>query len=266
MIALLLSGLCLLYVLSTAGRTHHPGLTELRRWSYAHRGLHSPGVPENSLSAFRAALEAGYGIELDVHLLRDGTLAVMHDSDLLRTTGQTGKIEDLTADGLRSLRLEGTQEPIPQLHQALSLFAGKAPIILELKTAGKNAPQLCAAVCQALQGYSGFYCLESFDPRCLLWLKKHHNELLRGQLTENFLKTGGGLSLPLRFALTAQIGNFLTRPDFVAYRFAHRRNLSNFLVRRLWRVQGVSWTVCTPDDFHTAVQEGWIPIFEDFLP
>ena len=72
--------LAALYVLSTAGRADHPGMDALRGWKYAHRGLHDENLPENSMAAFRAALENGYGIELDIHLMKDGKLAVIHDT------------------------------------------------------------------------------------------------------------------------------------------------------------------------------------------
>ena len=117
--ALLLFGA--LYILSLAGRTGHKELSQLRGWSYAHRGLHEKGRPENSMAAFRAALEGGYGIELDVHLLSDGNLAIMHDSLLKRTTGCDGRIEDLTTEQLADYRLEGTTETIPTFSQVLEL-------------------------------------------------------------------------------------------------------------------------------------------------
>jgi hypothetical protein len=63
-----------------------------------------------------------------------------------------------------------------------------------------------------------------------------------------------------------QMFNFMTRPDFVAYRFADRKNISNFLCRKIWGAQGVSWTIQTPEQYKTAVKENWIPIFEDFYP
>ena len=59
------------------GRTGHPKLELLRRYRYAHRGFHDkPQVPENSLAAFRRAIERGFGAELDVHLTKDGKLVV----------------------------------------------------------------------------------------------------------------------------------------------------------------------------------------------
>ena len=106
-----------LHVLSLQGRRNQPGMEALRGWYYAHRGLHDAEKPENSMAAFAAAVEKGYGVELDVHLLKDGTLAVIHDSDLSRTTGQTGRVEDLTAEELRNYRLQGSEQTIPELGQ-----------------------------------------------------------------------------------------------------------------------------------------------------
>ena len=104
--------LILIYLLALSGRVGRPGLKALRGWRYAHRGLHAEGRPENSMAAFRAALEGGYGIELDIHLLSDGELAVIHDSDLKRITGQEGNVEDLTAAQLKDYHLADTQETI----------------------------------------------------------------------------------------------------------------------------------------------------------
>ncbi len=256
----------LLYLLALMGRTGHPALAELKKWKYAHRGLHRPGVPENSMAAFRAALAGGFGIELDIHLMADGNLAVIHDSSLKRTAGADVNIEDLTAGELGRFPLEGTGETVPLLPQVLALYQGKAPLIIELKSAGNNADELCEAACRLLSGYKGAYCLESFDPRCVLWLRRHRPELVRGQLSENFLKSGGNFPFLLRLMMTALVTNFLTRPDFVAFRYADRKLFSNTLCRKLWRVQGVSWTLKDQQELDTAVKESCIPIFEGFLP
>lgn len=265
-VLIILVVLAVLYILSTMCRKGHKGLEALRGWSYAHRGLHGKGRPENSMAAFRAALKSGYGIELDIHLLRDGNLAVMHDSSLLRTVGANVKIEDLTTEDLKKYTLEGTMEPIPEFRQVLELFAGKAPLIVELKSVGSNYAALTEAACDMLQGYAGPYCLESFDPRCIAWLKKHRPGLIRGQLTENFSRSKGPLPTVLKFIMTHQMVNFLTLPDFVAYKFSDRKTLSNVLVRRLWGAQGVSWTLKNQEEYDTAVAEGWLPIFEGFRP
>ena len=257
--------LVVLNLLAIWGRSGHKGLKDIRGWSYAHRGLHGDGIPENSMAAFRAALEGGYGIELDIHLLKDGNLAVMHDSDLLRTTGCPGKMEDLTTEDLRKYRLEGTEETIPEFRQVLELYNGKRPLVVELKVSDNNYAALTEAACRMMDRYHGVYCMESFDPRCLYWLKKHRPDIIRGQLTENYFATNSKLPGILKFILSRNLENFLTKPDFVAYRYADRRcTLSNRIC--MTHMDGVSWTVTTQEEFDTAVKEGWIPIFEGFRP
>lgn len=255
------------FVLATACRTGHKGLDALRNWNYAHRGLHAEGVPENSMLAFELARDAGYGVELDVHLLADGNLGIMHDSSLKRTTGAEGKIEDLTQAQLNDYRLENTDQRIPTLEQALAMFDGKVPLIIELKPVGNNIAPLCERVCEALADYTGVYCVESFDPRCVYWFRKNRPEIVRGQLTENFFASPTS-TLPwyIKFAMRHQLMNFMTRPDFVAYRFCDRRTISNVICRKIWRAQGVTWTLTTPAEHATAQKEGWIPIFEGYRP
>lgn len=263
---IILAVLAVLYLLALQGRRNHPELNTLQGWNYAHRGLHGEGRPENSMSAFRAALENGYGIELDIHLLADGNLAVIHDSLLKRTTGAEGRIEDLTTEQLTDYRLEGTEDPIPAFSQVLELFSGKAPLIVELKPHAGNHAALCAAACKMLDTYHGAFCIESFDPRCIYWLRKHRPEIIRGQLIENSLKSKVDYPFILRLIMTLQLTNFLTRPDFVAHKFADRKFISNLLVRHLWKIQGVTWTLRTKEDFDASVKEGYLPIFEGFIP
>lgn len=267
LVIVFLALLCILYVLATRCRGNHPQMDSLRGWSYAHRGLHGEGIPENSMKAFRLALEAGYGIELDIHLMKDGNLAVIHDPSLKRTAGVDVEIEDLTTEDLKQYTLEGTEETIPQFKDVLELFAGKAPLIVELKAERGNHAALAAAATAMLDSYDGAYCIESFDPRCILWLKKNRPEIIRGQLSQNFVKKNENLSLVLRIALTHLLANFLTVPDFVAYRFEHRKDTgANTICRKIWKGQGVSWTLRTKEDYDQAVKEGLLPIFEYFRP
>lgn len=256
----------LIYLLLLRGRKAAPGMEQLQGWSYAHRGLHDEERPENSLAAFQAALEQGYGIELDVHLLKDGTLAIMHDSSLKRTTGRDGIIEDLTREELSSYYLNGTDQTIPTFQQVLTMFADKAPIIIELKTHGGNAAALTKEVCQVLADYRGAYCIESFDPRVVYALKKQAPHIIRGQLAENSLKRDKNYPWIVRFLCTFLLTNVLTCPDFIAYRFEDRKNLSCTLCRKLWGIQGVAWTIRTPEEHTCAVSQGWLSIFENFLP
>ena len=258
--------LVVLYLLALTGRTGHKGLRKLRGWGYAHRGLHGNGVPENSMLAFRKALEGGYGIEFDVHLMKDGNLAIIHDSSLKRTAGADVLIEDLTVEDLENYRLEGTDEKIPLFSELLDLYAGKAPLIIELKAHGNHA-ELSKAVCDAMEGYKGVYCMESFDPRVVQWLRKNRPEIIRGQLAENFLKVKQNpLNIVLKFIMTNHLMNFLSMPDFVSYKFADRNTLGTRICRKFWKLQGVSWTIRSQEDYDIAVKEGWIPIFENFTP
>lgn len=265
-IAIIAAALVLLYLFMLKGRTGNKDLPALRSWYYAHRGLHSAGVPENSMAAFRAAKDAGYGIELDVHLMRDGNLAVIHDSSLKRTAGADVTIEDLTAPQLDNYHLEGTQERIPLFLQVLDLYKGEAPLIVELKSTTKNYAALCKAACDMLETYDGPYCIESFDPRCVAWLRKHRKNVIRGQLTENFFRSNSKLPCIMKFIMKHNLLNVFTKPDFIAYRFADRKNISNFLCRKLWGIQGVTWTIRSKEDFDIAVEENWIPIFENLKP
>ncbi len=259
--------LVILFLFALRCRSDHPGMKELLGWSYAHRGLHGNGIPENSMAAFKAALDAGYGIELDVHLLSDGNLAIMHDSLLNRTTGQPGRIEDLTTEQLKDYPLEGTEETIPEFMDLLTLYNGKAPLIVELKPIDGNHAQLTETACKMLESYPGPYCLESFDPRCIFWLKKNRPDLIRGQLTYDYF--GSRVDMPdhLRFLLKHNLLNFLTYPDFIAYQYCDRKaSVTTDICRRLWKAQGVSWTLKTREEYDTAVSEGWLPIFEGFRP
>ena len=257
----------LLWFLLLRCRRRGRGWKKLLGRRYAHRGWHmKPAVPENSLAAFRRALDKGWGAELDVHLLKDGTLAVFHDSDLRRCAGEEGDIEDLDREGLARLRLEGTEEPVPLFDEVLALFEGKAPLIIELKSHKNNYKALTEAVIARLDRYKGDYCVESFDPRVLMVLRRERPNILRGQLAMDFRPGGEPLPGWQRFALRNLLMNFLTVPDFIAYRFEDRQRLALKLCRRVWGVKEASWTLRSMDDLLTAEAAGAMPIFECFDP
>ena len=253
-----------------APRRNQPGWERLEGVRYAHRGLHDPalGIPENSMAAFRRAVEHGFGAELDVHLMADGGLAVVHDSSLKRVCGADVCIEDLTAADLARYPLMGTQETIPLLSQVLELFQGKTPLVIELKVERGNAAALTDGVMAALEGWNGAYCLESFHPAALLRLKEKYPQVLRGQLSQNFLKPeeANGLSLPVRFALTNLLTTAFTRPDFIAYSWKDRGNASLRLMKALYGVHEVSWTVRDRETMDALDRAGAASIFEGFVP
>ena len=251
-------------------RQGQPGWEELEGVRFAHRGLHDPGlgIPENSMAAFRRAVEHGFGAELDVHLMADGGLAVVHDSDLTRVCGKKVYIEDLTAAELADCPLMGTGETIPLFREVLELFEGKTPLIVELKVERGNAHALTDAVMAAMEGWKGAYCVESFHPAVLLRLKGRYPQVLRGQLSQDFLRDSevGNLSLPARFLLTNLLTTGFARPDFIAYNWKDRGNVSLRWMKRLYHVREVSWTVRDRETMEALDREGATSIFEGFVP
>lgn len=262
---LILLFLLLLFLLGT--RHGHKKWKVLRKYRYAHRGLHrKPAVPENSLAAFRRAVEHGCGAELDVHLTADKRLAVIHDSSLLRTCGVPGKVEDFTAGELSRFRLEGTDEKIPFLEEVLPIFEGKTPLIVEIKPANGNWDELTKKTCELLDRFSVEYCIESFDPRVLLWLKKNRPAVVRGQLAQNFLREPSGLSFSHQLLLTNLLYNCRTRPDFIAYKYEDRRQPFLWFCRCFFHTQEVDWTIRSEKDMEAAEKLGNLVIFERFDP
>ena len=249
------------------GRTGNKYLPELKKQIYAHRGFHDkPQIPENSLPAFRRAVENGWGAELDIHLLKDGTLAVFHDSELKRCAGVSGIIEELDRAQLDELRLEGTEEHVPLFDEVLDIFEGVAPLIIELKTYKGNHRALAEAACKRLDSYKGLYCIESFDPRAIADVRELRPETCTGQLSMDFEKDKAGLPWYQRFILTNLLFNVKTRPDFIAYKFEDRFKKNNQRVVKKLGVQEVNWTIRSKKDFDECIAAGSIPIFECFDP
>ena len=249
------------------GRAGHPLWPKLKAYRYAHRGYHDkPMIPENSLPSFRRAIARGWGTELDVHLLKDGTLAVFHDSELKRCTGEEGILEDLTYAQMKQLRLEGTEAQIPTFDEVLALFEGKAPLIIELKTYKGNHRALSEAVCKRLDRYYGLFCIESFDPRAVADVKELRPAICRGQLASDFIKDPEDLPMYQRIILTNLLLNVKARPDFIAYKFEDRFNRANQRAIGKLGLQEVSWTIRSKEDLDTVEAAGAIPIFEKFDP
>ena len=220
------------------------------------------------MTAFRRAIDHGFGAELDVHLMADGNLAVVHDSSLRRVCGADILVENLIADDLKDYPLMGTEERIPLFQDVLALFEGKTPLVVELKVERGNANALTDAVMAALEGWNGTYCVESFHPAVLLRLKEKYPRVLRGQLSQNFLRDSevGDLSLPVRFVLTNLLTTALTCPDFIAYNCRDRRNASLRLMKALYGVHEVDWTVRDRETMNALDRAGVTSIFEGFVP
>lgn len=267
LIALVLAGL---YVLGMMARRRPKGgfNAKLSDRHYAHRGLHliASGIPENSTRAFRMAANNGYGAELDVRMSRDKRLVVMHDESLKRTTGANASVSAVNGQVINQLTLEGTREKVPFLEEVLPVFSGKTPLLIELKTENGNYEELTRRVVGLLKQYPELdVMIESFDPRVLFWLRRHRPDILRGQLACNLFRDEDCTLNPvLRFLLSNMLFNFLTRPDFVAYKCEDGRDLAPTLCRRIWGPQFFWWVVRSQEQVNALVEQGDLVIFEGF--
>ena len=237
---------------------------------YAHRGLHdaAAGIPENSLAAFRRAVEAGYGIELDLHLTTDGQLAVFHDDTLDRVCGGSGRVEEKSYDELLEYRLLGTEERIPLFSQVLEIVGGRIPLIIEVKYQ-KNYAALCTAMMEELKDYAGEYCVESFHPLVIRWMQKNHPEIARGLLADRYVTGETGMRHNSLSTWLSQeiLYNWLLKPDFIAYNYltAEKTHLLA-LSRRLWHTPCVAWTVRQQEKEPLALARFDAVIFEGYRP
>ena len=239
----------------------------LTGWDYAHRGLYDNehGIPENSMAAFRRAVDKGYGIELDVHLTADNQLVVFHDDTLTRMCGMNKKISSFLYSDLMQLRLLGTEEGIPLFKDVLELIDGKVPLIIELKVDGSNQNLLCPLVWQLLSRYKGDYCIESFHPFVLQWFKRHEPQVVRGQLSCNFFKENPHCDIVL-FLMSNLMTNFFTHPDFIAYKYLDLDNPAVIYNRKLFHIMTVVWTIPGKPTYDRFKNKGDVMIFEGFDP
>lgn len=246
----------------------------LQNWRYAHRGLYdaAAGVPENSHAAFVAAANAGFGVELDVHLTADNQLVVIHDSNLTRMCGVARMVEDCPLSELRGYRLQQTDEGIPTFEEVLNIFEGReegaAPLIVELKVAHDNAAALTQAAMEVLDAHNVPYCIESFDPRVLAWLRINRPEVVRIQLVEDLLTNVAfaHLGMAKRLAFTLFFQNSMGRPDFMAIRFDDYQKPQALWAKKVLGMKFITWTIRSAEDMAVAEAEGMPVIFEGFVP
>ncbi len=232
---------------------------------YAHRGLHNDERAENSMSAFRAAVEGGYGIELDIRLSKDGKLVVFHDDTLDRVCKMTGRVIDFTGEELSRFSLNGTADGIPLFSDVLALVDGKVPLLVEIKEdAGDSSVSMAA--CKMLREYKGDYIVESFNPLSLKTVKKNMPQVMRGILSQRYYEYEK-YRKPLYFLLQSLLLNFLCRPAFIAYDHRHAKSFALRFVRGFFGVPTLAWTVRSAEDEAVARKNGFDGIiFENYVP
>lgn len=265
---------------------------------YGSADMTGPIAPENSLAAFAAACEAGYGIELDVQLTLDGQVVVVHDADLLRVAGDPRRVEDLTYDELTRIPLfpgskpgdlkakplpgadanpplvvtpstapAGYYQHVPLFSDVLKVVAGRAPLIVEYKFSDNSAwdartEELMEKGHALLEDYDGPYVIESFHPGAVNWYKEHHPEVCRGQLSWPAKLAKDGL---LEWGAGLLAFDWLSRPDFVAYDWTGGATPQVKLARSMGAMP-VSWTVRSSDELAQCAPYFDRHIFEAFVP
>ncbi len=256
-------------------------LPQIKRFYYAHRGLHglrraavpaavrltarTENAPENSMAAFRAAVNAGYGIEMDVRLTKDKVPVIFHDPDLLRVCGVSGRVSDLTYEELRKFRLEGTDQHIPRFQDVLEMVDGQVPLLIEYKTERPDVT-VCRVCDRILAHYRGLYFIESFNPLVLYWYRKNRPRIVRGQLSAKFRRAASPIHYLYLSPLHHLLFNFLTKPDFIAYDYTCAGAWSRRICRKLYGSLSAAWTIRSREDMEHMRKQFDLFIFEGFCP
>ena len=229
---------------------------------YAHRGLYDnhSDAPENSLKAFQKAVEAGYGMELDVQLSKDKVPVVFHDASLKRMCGVDGNVWEYTLEELQKMRLKESDQTIPTFAQVLETIGGKTPIIVEYKMDVPDT-KVCELGDALLQNYNGTYCIESFHPFAVAWYKKNRPEVVRGQLSMDYWKEEKYKGKVLYLLLTNLMLNVLARPDFIAYKHQDASQFSRKICRKLGALS-VTWTIKSKEDYEKVKDDFDLFIFD----
>ena len=239
----------------------------------AHRGLHdrAAGIIENSRSAFDRAIAAGYAIECDLQLTRDGVPIVFHDATLDRLTGRSGRVIDLTADEVCAIPLLGSSAgDTPQrFTELLDQVQGRVLLQVELKhQTGAATGMLAKSVADRASAYAGPIALESFDPALVALVSRFGFMGPRGIITERYERTDedtAHLSPSRRRFLRHLLHWPWTRFDFISA----SKDAIDLPAIRFFRALGKPVTVWT---IRSAVEAGATQsasdqiVFEGFTP
>lgn len=205
-------------------------MQDKKRLIFAHRGLSDKNAPENSIAAFRRAVDAGLGIELDVRLTKDRIPVVFHDKTLRRMCSDPRKISALTLEELKKLRLSGTGQTIPTLAEALEAIDGRVPLLVETKLPKRHIwfHTLERMMLPILRSYSGELLLQSFNKYSMRFIKRKLPEIQCGILSGSLYPEPEGF-------------------DFISYKLSGLTPQKAASLRRKYPRVFV-WTLVPPDE------------------
>ncbi|MBQ8174073.1 MAG: glycerophosphodiester phosphodiesterase [Clostridia bacterium] len=260
-----LAVLFVLYVFAVKPGPRRAEAARFMQGCYAHRGLHDENLPENSQAAFEAACRAGYDIELDVQLSRDGVPMVFHDATLTRVCGVDGKLSDYTAEELSKMPLCGKEaHTIPTFAEVLATVNGRVMLLVEIK-GERNITHVCEGASALLDAYDGPFCVESFSPYVVRWFRENRPAWVRGQLSSHFFRDPRHRNAN-GFIMQSLFTNFLTKPDFIAFDHRYSRYFPFFLATRVlgghsaaWTVKSLAQELACRGRFNCIIFEGYLP-------
>ncbi len=232
----------------------------LSRNLIAHRGYHNnkKGIPENSVLAFKKAIDNKYLIELDVRLTKDKKLVVFHDGNLKRVCGVNKRVKDLTYRELLKYNLFDTTLKVPLFSDVIKLVNGRVPILIETKYHNRYGV-LEKILINELSNYKGLYAIQSFYPMSLLWLKRNTKDIPIGLLSSNFKNDLNRLKSIIGKTL---ILDLFFKTDFISYDVKGLPN--NYLSYKRNKKKIVIWTIKNKKDYDLARQYTDSLICENF--
>jgi len=254
-------------------RAHVPVSTSLD-WltarPIAHRGLHDAahGVIENTAGAARAAIAAGYGIEVDVQVSADGEAMIHHDDVLGRLTEGQGRLDRLSAGELKRVPFRGSAEHMLTLPELCDLVGGRVTMLIELKSRFDGDGRLPARVAAVLAGYRGPAAPMSFDPGQLRLLRHKAPSLPCGIVAAKYRPHPYWDLMPfwMRHGMGYLVTGLVARPQFVAYAVADLPALAPIVARHAFGLPLLTWAVRTKAERERAARFADQMIFEGFRP
>ncbi|MDE6411413.1 MAG: glycerophosphodiester phosphodiesterase [Clostridia bacterium] len=233
----------------------------------AHRGLHDENNPENSVSAFQAAIECGFPIETDVRLSKDGKIVVFHDDSLERMTGANLLVKDCSFEDLSVLHLANSQERIPLFSEFLREIDGKVPLLIELKNMPSvNRKDFLRLFTEELKDYKGEYAVQSFQPFYIGDFKKLRPDIPAGILATADSSKKDFNNSPIWKIKARAVKNMSfnkrVKPDFISYHFTDYPNKAT----EKFTGHKLGWTVRSPEEEVVARKYADNIIFEGYMP
>jgi glycerophosphoryl diester phosphodiesterase len=246
------------------------GLDWLTARPVAHRGLHTDaaGVIENTVSAFRAAIDGGFAIETDLQISADGEAMVHHDFALGRLTLGSRQLAAMTAAGLKEVPFKDTADRMMTLGELCDFVGGRVPLVIELKSRFDGKLDLVKRAADVLRTYAGPAALMSFEPAPIAALREIAPGLPRGIVAERRYQDPewGGLDESQKRSLAFLLHAFRTRPHFIAYHVSDLPSPGPWIARNVFGLPLLTWTVRNDADRARAKRWADQMIFEGFRP